>query len=164
MWDKPAALFVVPQDPRVLDDTVNLDALVPLLRLCDRVHSTPKSSWFPTAYPLRLGTSERNRPKRVSAFQGEYFVERYGSKQAKRTPPIRRMLEMGVPVGAGSDATRVSSYNPYLSLYWLITGKTVGGLRFYPEENRLDREEALSSTRWEAVGSQPKMERKEHSR
>jgi len=77
------------------------------------------------------------------AFQGEYFVARYGSQQAKRTPPIRRMLEMGVPVGAGTDATRVSSYNPYLSLYWLITGKTVGGLRLYPEENRLDREEAL---------------------
>jgi len=77
------------------------------------------------------------------AFQGEYFVERYGSQQAKRTPPIRRMLEMGVPVGAGTDATRVSSYNPYLSLYWLVTGKTVGGLRLYPEENRLDRGEAL---------------------
>src|SRR5258708_7047496 len=77
------------------------------------------------------------------AFQGEYFVERYGAQQAKRTPPIRRMLEMGVPVGAGTDATRVSSYNPYLSLYWLITGKTIGGLGLYPEENRLDREEAL---------------------
>jgi predicted amidohydrolase YtcJ len=77
------------------------------------------------------------------AFQGEYFVERYGSQQARRSPPIRRMLEMGVPVGAGTDATRVSSYNPYLSLYWLITGKTIGGLSLYPEENRLDREEAL---------------------
>jgi hypothetical protein len=53
------------------------------------------------------------------------------------------MLEMGVPVGAGTDATRVSSYNPYLSLYWLITGKTVGGLSLYPEEDRLDRAEAL---------------------
>jgi hypothetical protein len=53
------------------------------------------------------------------------------------------MLEMGVPVGAGTDATRVSSYNPYLSLYWLITGKAVGGLSLYPQENRLDREEAL---------------------
>src|SRR2546427_2896893 len=53
------------------------------------------------------------------------------------------MLEIGLPVGAGTDATRVSSYNPYLSLYWLITGKTIGGLGLYPEENRLDREEAL---------------------
>jgi predicted amidohydrolase YtcJ len=77
------------------------------------------------------------------AFQGEYFAQRYGAQQARRTPPIRRMLEIGVPVGAGTDATRVSSYNPYLSLYWLITGKTIGGLGLYPEENRLDRAEAL---------------------
>lgn len=77
------------------------------------------------------------------AFQGEYFVERYGPQQAKRTPPIRRMLHMGIPVGAGTDATRVSSYNPFLSLYWLITGKTIGGLSLYPEQNRFDRAEAL---------------------
>src|SRR5207253_8445822 len=66
------------------------------------------------------------------AFQGEYFVERYGRRQAERTPPIRRMLELGVPVGAGTDATRVSSYNPFVSLYWLVTGNTVGGLYLYP--------------------------------
>jgi predicted amidohydrolase YtcJ len=77
------------------------------------------------------------------AFQGEYFVERYGPQQAKRTPPIRRMLDMGIQVGAGTDATRVSSYNPFLSLYWLITGKTIGGLSLYPEQNRFDRAEAL---------------------
>jgi len=77
------------------------------------------------------------------AFQGEYFVNRYGAKQAERTPPIGRMLELGVPVGAGTDATRVSSYNPWLSLYWLVTGKTVGGTALYPAINRLDRMEAL---------------------
>ena len=77
------------------------------------------------------------------AFQGEYFVDRYGEKQARRTPPIRRMLELGVPVGAGTDATRVSSYNPFVALYWLITGKTIGGTVLYPESNRLDRTEAL---------------------
>ena len=77
------------------------------------------------------------------AFQGEYFVDRYGAKQAERTPPIRRMLEMGVPVGAGTDATRVASYNPFVALYWLVTGKTVGGTALYPESNRLERMEAL---------------------
>jgi predicted amidohydrolase YtcJ len=77
------------------------------------------------------------------AFQGEYFVDRYGEKQVRRTPPIRRMLELDVPVGAGTDATRVSSYNPFLALFWLITGKTVGGTVLYPESNRLDRMEAL---------------------
>ena len=72
--------------------------------------------------------------------QGEYFVERYGAKAAERTPPIRRMLEAGVPVGAGTDATRVASYNPWVSLSWLVTGKTIGGLTLYPAANRLDRE------------------------
>jgi predicted amidohydrolase YtcJ len=77
------------------------------------------------------------------AFQGEYFVDRYGAQQATRTPPIRRMLEMGIPVGAGTDATRVSSYNPFVSLHWLITGKTIGGLTLYPKENLMDRAQAL---------------------
>jgi predicted amidohydrolase YtcJ len=77
------------------------------------------------------------------AFQGEYFVDRYGKQQAAHTPPIRKMLELEIPVGAGTDATRVSSYNPFLSLYWLITGKTVGGLGLYPQDNRMSREEAL---------------------
>ncbi len=77
------------------------------------------------------------------AFQGEYFVDRYGAQAAERTPPVRRMLEAGVPVGAGTDATRVASYNPWTSLSWLVTGRTLGGLRLYPERNRLDREEAL---------------------
>jgi predicted amidohydrolase YtcJ len=77
------------------------------------------------------------------AFQGEYFVSRYGADAARRTPPVRRMLELGVPVGAGTDATRVASFNPYVSLYWLASGKTVGGLELYSEENRMSREEAL---------------------
>jgi predicted amidohydrolase YtcJ len=77
------------------------------------------------------------------AFQGEYFVDRYGTKAAKRTPPIRKMLELGAPVGAGTDATRVASYNPFISLYWLVSGKTVGGLALYEENNRMSREEAL---------------------
>ena len=63
------------------------------------------------------------------AFQGEYFTERYGAKAAMNTPPVKRMLEMDIPVGAGTDATRVSSYNPWVSLYWLSSGKTVGGLQ-----------------------------------
>ena len=79
------------------------------------------------------------------AFQGEYFIDRYGKKAAEHSPPIRRMLAMGVPVGAGTDATRVASYNPFVSLYWLVAGKTVGGTALYPEANRLDRAEALAA-------------------
>lgn len=79
-------------------------------------------------------------------FQGEYFVERYGAQAAERTPPVTRMLAAGVPVGAGTDATRVASYNPWVSLAWLVTGRTLGGLRLYPQRSLLDRETALR--RW----------------
>ena len=76
-------------------------------------------------------------------YQGEYFVARYGAEQAERTPPFARMLQMGLPVSAGTDATRVASYNPWVSLAWLTTGRTLGGTRLYPTRNLLDRETAL---------------------
>lgn len=50
---------------------------------------------------------------------------------------------MDVPVGGGTDGTRVASYNPWVGLYWLVSGKTVGGLSLYPEANRFDRMAAL---------------------
>ncbi|WP_405230164.1 amidohydrolase [Lentisalinibacter sediminis] len=77
------------------------------------------------------------------AFQGEYFVERYGPEAARATPPVSAMLASGVPVGGGTDATRVASYDPWVSLYWLVSGKTLGGLELYPAANRLERRQAL---------------------
>ncbi|GAB5473085.1 MAG: amidohydrolase [Maribacter sp.] len=77
------------------------------------------------------------------AYAGEYFVERYGAKKAKQAPPVKKMMEMGLPVGAGTDGTRVASYNPWPALYWLVTGKTVGDFQLAEEANQLSREEAL---------------------
>jgi predicted amidohydrolase YtcJ len=77
------------------------------------------------------------------AYQGEYFVERYGSKAAEATPPIARVMEQGIRISAGTDATRVASYNPWVSLAWLVTGKTVSGTQIYPRHSCLDRETAL---------------------
>ncbi|HEY1397715.1 amidohydrolase [Roseateles sp.] len=77
------------------------------------------------------------------AYQGEYFVERYGARAAEATPPVAEMLRRGMKVSAGTDATRVASYNPWVSLSWLVTGRTVGGLQITPQRNCLDREAAL---------------------
>jgi predicted amidohydrolase YtcJ len=84
------------------------------------------------------------------AFQGEYFREQYGTRATEQAPPFGRMLALGIPVGAGTDATRVSSYNPWVSLYWLVAGRTVGGMQLYPEAGRLDR---LAALRLYTVGS-----------
>lgn len=77
------------------------------------------------------------------AYQGEYFIRRYGVEAAKRRPPLRKMLAMGLPVGAGTDGTRVASYHPWTCLWWLVTSKTVGGTVLHDEADRLTREEAL---------------------
>lgn len=77
------------------------------------------------------------------AFAGEDFLARYGAEAAGRAPPIRALLDAGIPVAAGTDGTRVSSYNPWLSMYWLVTGKSVGGTVLLSPENRVSRAEAL---------------------
>jgi predicted amidohydrolase YtcJ len=77
------------------------------------------------------------------AYQGEDFAKLYGKEMTAEAPPIKRILAAGVPIAAGTDATRVASYNPWVSLYWLVTGRTLGGLTMYPKENRLDRTTAL---------------------
>ncbi|WP_151995547.1 amidohydrolase [Buttiauxella massiliensis] len=77
------------------------------------------------------------------AFQGEYYAARYGTEAVKQTPPIAKMLAAELPVGLGTDATRVASYNPWTALYWLVSGRTVGGMQMYDDNNRLSRDVAL---------------------
>lgn len=77
------------------------------------------------------------------AYQGEYYIRRYGVESAKRRPPLRGMLQMGLPVGAGTDGTRVASYHPWTCLWWMVTSKTVGGTVLHDEADRLTRKEAL---------------------
>ncbi|ASE61897.1 amidohydrolase [Chryseobacterium indologenes] len=78
------------------------------------------------------------------AYQGESFIHRYGKKAALASPPVKKMLEMGIPVGLGTDGTRVASYNPWVALYWITSGKTLGGTQVMAKENALDRKTALS--------------------
>jgi predicted amidohydrolase YtcJ len=77
------------------------------------------------------------------AYQGRDFAERHGPERTAQTPPVRGMLARGVTVAAGTDAPRVSTYNPWAALEWLVQGRTVGGLQLYGPDNLLDRETAL---------------------
>ena len=77
------------------------------------------------------------------AFAGEDFLQRYGKAKTEQSPPFKKMLELGIPVGFGTDGTRVASFNPWATYYWAVSGKTVGGTRLYGKENTLDRLTAL---------------------
>lgn len=88
---------------------------------------------------MKGGVAVQNR----IAFQELPFLERYGPNAADEAPPIKRILKAGVPVGAGTDMSRVSSYNPWACLRWLVTGKGEGGATLLSPRTRLDRETAL---------------------
>lgn len=77
------------------------------------------------------------------SFSGEFFAERYGQRAAASAQPLRALVDAGIPVGAGTDATRPASYNPWISLSWMVTGKTVGGTQIAASASRLSRTEAL---------------------
>ncbi|HWP24572.1 MAG TPA: amidohydrolase, partial [Candidatus Binatia bacterium] len=78
------------------------------------------------------------------ALTGERSAELWGLEKARGTPPLRTLLQSGIPVGAGSDGFRASSYSPMLGLWWLVTGKTVAGSNLRNKNQSLTREEALS--------------------
>lgn len=78
------------------------------------------------------------------AYQGEYFAERYGETAASHTPPLRHLLGAGVRLGIGSAGSEQASMDPWSTLHWLTTGRTLGGTAFLAPEERLDRATALA--------------------
>lgn len=150
--EKVVRLLVANRWPFRLHATYN-ESITRFLNVFEKINQEIPFNGLPWIFDHAETIDERNieRVKNLGggiavqsrmAYQGEYFTDRYGAKAAENTPPIKKMLEMEVPVGGGSDATRVSSYNPWVSMYWMTAGKTVGGLQLY-NESRLSRETAL---------------------
>jgi predicted amidohydrolase YtcJ len=76
-------------------------------------------------------------------FNGEAFLKARGPEAMRLTPPIMTALKLGLPVGGGTDAHRVMSYNPFVSLQWMVDGKTVAGMPTRDEDQLPSREESL---------------------
>ncbi len=76
-------------------------------------------------------------------FGGEGFVQQAGQEAARRVPPVNTATRIGVVVGAGTDAHRVASYNPFTALQWFLDGKTVGGVAIRGPEETPTRADAL---------------------
>jgi len=75
-------------------------------------------------------------------FQGDRMLAVRGDA-ARRMPPIGTALRAGVNVGAGTDAHRVASYNPFVALQWMLDGKTVSGKAMRGPDETPTREQAL---------------------
>jgi predicted amidohydrolase YtcJ len=76
-------------------------------------------------------------------FGGERLQQEVGIAAARRLPPIATALQMGIVVAAGTDAHRVSSYNPFVALQWYLDGTTIGGTETRGREEAPTRRQAL---------------------
>jgi len=76
-------------------------------------------------------------------FGGNQFLQQEGRDAARRAPPVETAREIGVAMGAGTDAHRVASYNPFTALQWFLDGKTVSGTALRGPEETPSREHAL---------------------
>jgi predicted amidohydrolase YtcJ len=83
-------------------------------------------------------------------FGGDQFLQQSGAEAARRVPPVNTATKVGVPVGAGTDAHRVASYNPFTALQWFLDGKTVSGVAIRGPEETPTRADAL---RFYTIGS-----------
>src|SRR5258705_35185 len=77
------------------------------------------------------------------ALHGDGFIKTYSREKALQTPRLRMLVESGISLAMTTDAFRASSFNPWISISWMITGKTVSGSEILAKDNRLTRNEAL---------------------
>jgi len=61
------------------------------------------------------------------------------------------VISQRMPLAAWTDATRVSSYNPWLTIYWAVSGKGRCGEMIWTPENRVGRHDAPRD--WTAAGA-----------
>jgi hypothetical protein len=76
-------------------------------------------------------------------FGGERLQQEVGVEKARTLPPIATALRLGLTVTGGTDAHRVSSYNPFVSLQWYLDGTTIGGVKTRDDTEAPSRRQAL---------------------
>jgi predicted amidohydrolase YtcJ len=76
-------------------------------------------------------------------FGGERLARDVGIESARRLPPIATAMRLGLTVAGGTDAHRVSSYNPFVALQWYLDGTTIGGVQTRGEAEAPSRRQAL---------------------
>ncbi|MFK0335335.1 amidohydrolase [Rhizobium sp. NPDC090275] len=78
------------------------------------------------------------------ALHGDAFIKSHGRDQALRTPRLRQLVDSGIPLAMSTDAFRAATFNPWIGVSWMVTGRSVSGSEVLAPENRLTREEALT--------------------
>jgi predicted amidohydrolase YtcJ len=76
-------------------------------------------------------------------FRARASQREWGDARMRQAPPLRDMIEAGIPMGAGTDATVAASYRPWRCVWWMVSGGSIAGIPPRDERHRLSRDEAL---------------------
>jgi predicted amidohydrolase YtcJ len=76
-------------------------------------------------------------------FGGERLQKEVGPEAAQDMPRIATAMRLGLTVAGGTDAHRVSSYNPFVALQWYLDGTTIGGVKTRAAAEAPSRRQAL---------------------
>jgi len=74
---------------------------------------------------------------------GSDVLQREGAAKVRREPPVVTGSKIGVTIGAGTDAHRVSTYNPFTVLQWFLDGRNASGTALRGTEETPSRADAL---------------------
>jgi predicted amidohydrolase YtcJ len=77
------------------------------------------------------------------ALHGDGFIKTHGRDKALQTPRLRQLIDSGIPLAMTTDAFRAASFNPWVGISWMVSGKSVSGTEVLAKDNRLSRVEAL---------------------
>jgi predicted amidohydrolase YtcJ len=78
------------------------------------------------------------------ALHGDGFIKTHGREKALQTPRLRQLVDSGIPLAMTTDAFRAATFNPWVGISWMVSGKSVSGSEVLAKDNRLTRTEALS--------------------
>jgi predicted amidohydrolase YtcJ len=77
------------------------------------------------------------------ALHGDGFIKTHGRNKALLTPRLRQLVDSGIPLAMTTDAFRAATFNPWVGISWMVSGKSVSGSEVLAKDNRLSRAEAL---------------------
>jgi predicted amidohydrolase YtcJ len=78
------------------------------------------------------------------ALHGDAFIKTHGREKGLETPRLRALVDSGIPLAMTTDAFRATTFNPWVAISWMVSGKSVSGTEVLAEHNRLSRVEALN--------------------
>jgi cytosine/adenosine deaminase-related metal-dependent hydrolase len=93
------------------------------------------------AHAPRIDQATLNRFKAMGAAMAVHPFG-YLAGTAGAGPPLRMILDSGIHAGAGSDSAQISTLNPWLIIYYMVTGKNSSGV-LINDKQQVTRAEAL---------------------